>query len=150
EITLKKKLPAEDCIRIGLLLSAALDNLHQHELIHRDIKPANIIFVKGIPKLADIGLVTDMDVSVSYVGTEGFIPPEGPQSAQADIYALGKVLYEIATGKDRLEFPELPADFNELPDWTTLLELNAIIVKACEVNPSRRYASAKQMHEDLA
>lgn len=150
EIVRRKKLPAEECIRLGLSLCAALENLHQHGLIHRDIKPANIIFVKGLPKLADIGLVTDMDVNVSYVGTEGFIPPEGPKSAQADIYALGKVLYEIATGKDRLEFPELPPDFSELPDWPALLELNAIIVKACEINPSKRYASAIQMHDDLA
>ena len=119
-------------------------------MIHRDIKPANIIFVNGVPKLADIGLVTDMDVTVSYVGTEGFIPPEGPKSPQADIYGLGKVLYEIATGKDRLEFPELPENFSELPDWETLLELNAVIIKACETDPRKRYASAKEFHDDLA
>jgi hypothetical protein len=149
ELERRGKLPVHECIQIGLSLSAALDNLHRHGLIHRDIKPANIIFVNGVPKLADIGLVTDMDVTVSYVGTEGYIPPEGPKSAQADIYGLGKVLYEIATGKDRMEFPELPANFNELPDWETLLELNAIIIKACETDPRKRYASANDFHRDL-
>jgi hypothetical protein len=144
------RLPARECVQIGLSLSAALDNLHRHGLIHRDVKPANIIFVNGVPKLADIGLVTDLDVTVSYVGTEGFIPPEGPKSAQADVYALGKVLYEIATGKDRMEFPELPENFSDFPDRELLLELNAVIIKACEADPDQRYASAEVFHDDLA
>jgi hypothetical protein len=150
EIERRKRLLVHECIEIGMSLAAALDNLHRHGLIHRDIKPANIIFVKNLPKLADIGLVTDMDVTVSYVGTEGYIPPEGPKSAQADIYALGKVLYEIATGKDRLEFPELPENFSELPDWEILLELNAVIIKACEADPRKRYSSARDFQDDLA
>jgi hypothetical protein len=150
EIQQRGRLPARECIQIGLSLSSALENLHRHGLIHRDIKPANIIFVNGVPKLADIGLVTDLDVTISYVGTEGFIPPEGPKSAQADVYALGKVLYEIATGKDRLDFPELPENFSGFPDWELLLELNAVIIKACETDPGNRYASAKKFHDDLA
>jgi serine/threonine protein kinase len=149
EIELRKNIPVAECVQIGLALCDALENLHNHGLIHRDIKPANIIFVKGVPRLADIGLVTDRDITVSYVGTEGFIPPEGPKSAQADIYSLGKVLYEMVTGKDRMQFPELPENFSELPDWEALLELNAIIIKACETNPKKRYASAKDFYDDL-
>ncbi|HEY1790386.1 MAG TPA: serine/threonine-protein kinase [Verrucomicrobiae bacterium] len=149
ELKSKKKLPAKECIEIGISLSSALENLHRHGLIHRDIKPGNIIFVDGVPKLADIGLVTDLDVSISYVGTEGFIPPEGPTSSRADIYGLGKVLYEISTGKDRLQYPELPDDFADIPDWDLLLELNAVIARACESNPSRRYASARALRMDL-
>lgn len=150
ELENKKRLPVAECIQIGLSLCAALESLHQHGLIHRDIKPGNIVFINGVPKLADIGLVTDLDMTISYVGTEGFIPPEGPTSARADIYGLGKVLYEISTGKDRLQYPELPADFSEIPDWEQLLELNAIITKACEANPRKRYASADEMRADLA
>jgi len=150
EIERRKIIPVDECIQLGLSLTDALENLHRHGLIHRDIKPANIIFVNGVPKLADIGLVTDRDVTVSYVGTEGFIPPEGPKTAQADIYSLGKVLYEIATGKDRMEFPELPENFSEHPDWEKLLELSAVIIKACETDPKKRYASAQEFHDDLA
>jgi serine/threonine protein kinase len=150
EVQRRGRLPAKECIELGLALSAALENLHEHGLIHRDIKPANIIFVNGQPRLADIGLVTEADVTVSYVGTGGFIPPEGPTSPQADIYGLGKVLYEISTGKDRLEFPELPVDFTEWPDHELLLELNAVMSKACDADLRQRYASARELRADLA
>jgi serine/threonine protein kinase len=100
------RLPLEECLELGLNLTLALGHLHRHGLIHRDIKPSNIIFVSGVPKLADIGLVTEAHAANTFVGTEGFVPPEGITSPQADLYALGKVLYEAAMGKDRHEFPE--------------------------------------------
>ncbi|HEY1663006.1 MAG TPA: serine/threonine-protein kinase [Verrucomicrobiae bacterium] len=142
-------LPVEECLRIGISLCRALENLHWYGLIHRDIKPGNIIFVNDVPKLADIGLVTDTDLTVSYVGTEGFIPPEGPNSQRSDIYSLGKVLYEISTGKDRMDYPELPENFAELPDWEKLLELNAVFTKACEADVAGRYQVAAELRADL-
>jgi serine/threonine protein kinase len=149
ELFRRGRLPAGECLQIGLSLCAALANLHDNGLIHRDIKPANIIFVKGIPKLADIGLVTEAGHTISYVGTSGFIPPEGPTSPQADLYSLGKVLYEITTGMDRLDFPELPTDLAEFPDREAVLELNAVVAKACESDVRRRYQSASEMSADL-
>ena len=53
------------------------------------------MFVNGIPKLADIGLVALAERTMSFVGTEGYLPPEGPGTVQADLFSLGKVLYEI-------------------------------------------------------
>src|ERR1019366_3971741 len=97
-------------------------------LVHRDIKPSNIIFVNGVPKLADIGLVAEVNEARSFVGTEGFIPPEGPGTEQADVYGLGKVLYEASTGKDRHEFPDLPTLLDQLPELDKFLELNEVIV----------------------
>jgi len=105
ELSKRQRLPFEECLGIGLALSSALAHLHKHGLVHRDVKPSNIIFVNGVPELADIGLVTDIEEARSYVGTEGFIPPEGPGAAQADIYSLGKVLYEISTAKTGLSTP---------------------------------------------
>lgn len=116
EIARRGSLPLAGCLRLGLALSDALVQLHSHGLIHRDIKPSNIIFVNGVPKLADIGLVAQVNEGHSYVGTEGFMPPEGPGTARADVYGLGKVLYEASTGKDRLEFPELPGRWRQSPE----------------------------------
>jgi tetratricopeptide (TPR) repeat protein len=142
-------LPPAECVSLGLKLASALEHLHANGLVHRDIKPSNIIFVDGEPKLADIGLVTAIDEAQSLVGTAGYIPPEGPGKPQADLYSLGKVLYEIAFGKERQEFPQLPPDLPSHPDYTPLLELNEIILRACESDPRRRYHSAHEMRTDL-
>jgi WD40 repeat protein len=144
------RLPVAECVRIGLSLADALKHLHQRGLVHRDIKPSNIIFVGGAPKLADIGLVADLGEARSFVGTQGFIPPEGPGTAQADLYSLGKVLYEMATGLDRQEFPKLPPNMREWPDAQALVEFNEIVLKACDDEPRHRYANAQAMHDDLA
>lgn len=143
------RLPFEECVRVGVALATALEHLHGHGLVHRDVKPSNIIFVNGVPKLADIGLVTGIDATHTLVGTEGFAAPEGSGTAQADLFSLGKVLYEAATGKDRQEFPELPTVLRELPDREGLMELNAVIARACRHDPKDRYASAAAMRADL-
>src|SRR5262245_1289569 len=144
------RLPFDECVQLGLSLTSALAHLHKSGLVHRDIKPSNIIFVKGLPKLADIGLVTEVGDAKSFVGTEGFIPPEGQGKAAADIYSLGKVLYEISTGKDRQAFPEPPTCLVEMPEQKELSELNEVILKACENDPRKRYKTAEEMHADLA
>jgi serine/threonine protein kinase len=161
-------LSAEQCLEISLALSGALVHLHEQGLIHRDIKPSNVIFVRGVPKLADIGLVAAVDDTCSFVGTAGYIPPEGPGSPQADVYSLGKVLYEVLSGRDRQEFPALPQDLvpddgesdsDTLPgkvhgktgQRTSLIaELNQVVLTACESDSRLRYASARAMYDELA
>lgn len=143
------RLPVAECIRIATTLADALRYLHERQLVHRDIKPSNIVFVDGVPKLADVGLVARTDSARTFVGTEGFIPPEGPGTPQADIYSLGKCLYEMAMGKDRQAFPSPPTLLDELPDRQELLELNEIINKACDPEPADRYPSAQAMLEEL-
>jgi eukaryotic-like serine/threonine-protein kinase len=152
ELKTRKGLPLSECIQMCLQLADSLAYLHQQGLIHRDIKPSNIIFVKGVPKLADIGLVTQAAAEgrdVSYLGTEGYIPPEDPGTPLADIYSLGKVIYEAATGMGVRRFPELPTTLMQgdaIPVW---LQLNKTILKACEDDPKVRYQSAEELHSAL-
>src|SRR2546429_4689511 len=144
-----KRLSADDSIRLGLSLTEALEALHARGLSHRDIKPSNIIFIEGVPKLADIGLVAASGQQ-SFVGTEGYVPPEGPGTPRAASYGLGKLLYETCTGKDRLDFPEIDSQLSTRPDRERLLQLNDVLVKACANDPKKRYESAGEMHRDLA
>ena len=104
--------------------------------MHRDIKPSNIIFVQGQPKLADIGLVAGSDETSSFVGTEGFISPEGPGTPAADVFSLGKVLSElIARSGDASD--------------QTMRQLRMVIDQACARNLSERHQNAQQMLEKL-
>ena len=88
DLKLHGRLSPAEWVRISLSLSSALEHLHLNGLVHRDIKPSNIIFVKGAPKLADIGLIADVDEARSFVGTVGFIPPEGPTAARTAMMAM--------------------------------------------------------------
>jgi WD40 repeat protein len=143
-----QRLPISECVKIGISLGETLQYLHQNGLIHRDVKPSNILFIRGSPKLADVGMVAALDDTFSFVGTEGFIPPEGPGTIQSDIYSLGKVLYEIGSGRDRMDFPAYP-DPSLFPEWDRFLELNEVLVKACHTDRKKRYQTADELVSDL-
>lgn len=143
------RLPVLECARIGAGVAEALAFLHGEGLVHRDIKPSNLIFVGGRPKLADVGLVAGLGDARSFVGTEGYIPPEGPGSTQADLFSLGRVLYELATGKSRHEFPDLPGDFRDSPESEAFSELNEIILRACAPEAAQRHATAEELRGEL-
>ncbi|MBN2506887.1 MAG: CHASE2 domain-containing protein [Verrucomicrobia bacterium] len=145
-------LPCGTCVPLFVALTEALHYLHLERLVHRDIKPSNIIFVRGIPKFADIGLVTgvaERGHEVSYVGTEGYIAPEGPGTPAADVFSLGRVLYEAVTGLHWSKFPELPDLSAGDAEWPIRQQLHRIACKACEEEVGRRYRSAEEMHLDL-
>jgi len=124
-------MPLDYVLEVGSQLAHALAGLHAEELTHRDVKPSNVVFVNSRAKLADAGLVAH-NSKRSYVGTEGYIPPDGPGTPRADVYALAKVLYEMGTGKDRLDFPELPAEMPEGATHRRWLEFNEIICAAAD------------------
>jgi len=149
ELARCERLSVEQAAQLGLSLGQALAELHQRGLVHRDIKPSNIIFVKGYAKLADIGLVAQVGEKAR-LGTEGYIPPEGPGKPQADLYSLGMVLYEATTGTDRLDYPALPPDFDTMAQREALLKLNSIILKACDTDLRKRYQTANEISDDLA
>ncbi|MEW6160570.1 MAG: serine/threonine-protein kinase [Verrucomicrobiota bacterium] len=142
-------LPCSRVVQIGLALSDALQFLHEHGLVHRDIKPSNIIFVRGQPKLADIGLVTGIGEKATFVGTEGYIPPEGPGTAGADLFALGKLVYEMTFGLDAEQFPKLPDQLTSLADPGQRMQINEVILAACDPDPERRFRQASEFRSAL-
>jgi transcriptional regulator with AAA-type ATPase domain len=144
EIRKRGVLPLDECLQIGISLATTLDNLHAQRLVHRDIKPSNVIFVYGAPKLGDIGLVTDVG-GETYCGTQGYIAPERPGRPPADVYSLGKVIYETITGMDRLKFPEQPSGAPPL-----VLRLFPILLRACDGDPRTRFQSARELRDALA
>ncbi len=119
-------LPAPEVTRLGVQIADALDRAHRSGVVHRDLKPANIMLTRGGVKLLDFGLarVTGLAPSVSditssptvaapltaegsIVGTFQYMAPEQLEGKEADersdIWALGAVLYEMATGKRAFE-----------------------------------------------
>jgi len=145
-----RRLPVRECVRIGLALTDALDFIHRNGLTHRDIKPQNIIFVDGQPKLADLGLIAEirpLDQVKTYVGTPGYMPPppELPGTPQADIYALGMVLYVLCTGKAAAHFPEVATTLVDTQGPGDFLPLNNVILKACQPVLTERYATVAEM-----
>ena len=121
-----RPLPLDEVLRIATQTADGLRALHEFEeapgqhIIHRDIKPENILIDdSGAARLADFGIsriVERLTQSITVMGTPPYLPPEyarGSLHAMSDIYALGIVLYEMATGK--FPFRTTQDKFYEMP-----------------------------------
>ena len=145
-------LPLPERLNVCILLAEALDFLHRQKLVHRDIKPSNIIFVGGKPKLADVGLVTEVvtgNRDNTIIGTPLRMAPEGPGRPTADIFGLGKLVYEAGFAMEVNRFPELPTEMLGGGGGSEWYELNRIVMRACNVDPQRRYQTAAELQADL-
>lgn len=143
-------LPVKVVIRIGTRLAEALSQLHEAGIVHQDIKPSNIIFLRGEPTFADVDLVRDLDATRTIAGTAGYVPPEGTGTVGADIYSLGKTLYVMATGQSAQTRSLTPAgDWDRSVDAVALANLMQIWSRACEDSPLQRYATARELADEL-
>ena len=153
ELDRRRQLPLRECLRLAMELAEALQYLHSRQLVHRDIKPSNIIYVDGVPKFADVGLVTHaaegrLDTT-RFLGTEGFVPPEGLGTPGADVFSLGKVLYEAWVGQPASAFPsgcEEDSPGNQEP---AVAHFHQVICKACAPDSKQRYRSVMELQRDL-
>lgn len=143
----RNPMPLDYVLEVGSQLAHALDGLHAEELTHRDVKPSNIVFVNGRAKLADVGSVAQSN-NRSFAGTQGYVPPEGPGAPRADVYALAKVLYEMSTGMDRLDFPALPTEMPDGPSHRRWLAFNEIICAAADPQVGKDTIATAQVLAD--
>jgi serine/threonine protein kinase len=167
----QKKFPPERAVKIALEIASALEYVHSHGVVHRDLKPENIMVDKDDHiKLIDFGIAANVGsrrltfASFSQtMGTPDYISPEQVKGkrgdGRSDIYALGVMLYEMLTGKVPFTGPNAfvimndrllnnPVPPREL-DPTISPQLQEIIYRAMEREPSKRYPSAREFASDL-
>jgi tRNA A-37 threonylcarbamoyl transferase component Bud32 len=161
-------LPIRQSVEIVTQGCDALEYAHKHDIVHRDIKPENImVLMDGTVKVTDFGIArvaTSTRTRTGVVkGTPYYMSPEQtkgqPLTGPSDIFSLGVVFYQMLTG--RLPFtgdnmaaimyqttmvdPEPPTTYNPKID----AEIVAVIKQALEKSLEQRYATAKQMGDDL-
>ncbi len=155
--------------QIASQICQALTVAHRHDIIHRDIKPQNIMVQPdGNIKVMDFGIArarnSHLTATNSVLGTAHYVSPEQTQGKElgptSDIYSLGIVMYEAATGKvpfdgdDAIsvalkqvnEAPVPPSQLNPKVD----ANLEAIILKCMAKDPSDRFQSAEELRRALA
>ena len=126
-------LPRNDTFKILRAIFDGIKTIHEAGFAHRDIKPDNIIFVKGVPKLSDIGLLSSLSATYTQLaGTLDFLPPEERSSESGtdrksrqknDLYAFGKVIYCAVTGGSPQDFPAVPEELPLTPELKFFLRL---------------------------
>lgn len=157
----------------GLMAAVARAVAHAHErgVVHRDLKPSNILIdANGDPHVADFGLArrfgdgASLTVSGRLLGTPAFWPPDQLEADAAagpsgDIYALGAIIYTGLTGRPPFQADSLEALLLQVvsndpipprrlnPDVPR--DLETIALKCLEKNPAQRYASARQLADEL-
>ena len=165
--------PLEQKLKVFSAVCEAVHHAHLKGVIHRDLKPGNVLVTaEGQPVVLDFGIarLAESDGSVqtmsgAVMGTPAYMAPEQALGktqeidVRTDVYALGVMLYELVTGK--LPFVEtetlalLKAVAEEEPrrpsTWVKRLapDLEAVILKALQKDPQRRYDSARSLAEDL-
>lgn len=161
----KKIISNHDIIDYSIQISQALNQAHSSNIVHRDIKPQNILMDRyGLLKVTDFGIArVSTNATITYtssiLGTVHYISPEQAKGKfvdeKSDLYSLGVVMYEMATGKVPFDAdnsvgiavmhiqdePESPIKLNE----NLSPRLNDIIMKLLEKDPQKRFKNANEL-----
>ncbi len=141
-------LPLDEAVAVVRAILAGLQQLHASEVLHRDVKPANVVFVGGVAKLADIGLLAHTQSAGMQGHTPEYAPPGGVVDVSGDLYCVGRVLAELVLG--RLPDSELrPPGDTPAERLAAFRELLPILRTACALPPAARYSSAEAFDRAL-
>ena len=155
-------MPKEEIQRWFTAIATGVAHLHDNGIVHRDLKPANIFDDNGTVKVGDYGLskfisCSRRDGQTESVGTIHYMAPEigkGEYGKEIDIYALGVMLYEMATGDvpfngesaQEILFKHLTAE----PDLSQLDDaLRSIVARSLHKDPAQRFKSASEMSREF-
>jgi serine/threonine protein kinase/tetratricopeptide (TPR) repeat protein len=171
----------------GIQIADGLSAAHQLGIFHRDLKPANVMLTDGgLIKILDFGLARKLSLDeadfdpaapgrrtppppeATYTargGTIAYMAPEqfvtGRSSVQSDVFALGLILYELASGRHPFHRPDAPefqtiraTQFADPPNLREIVpelpvELESVILRCLEKQPSARFSSAADVREGL-
>jgi WD40 repeat protein/tRNA A-37 threonylcarbamoyl transferase component Bud32 len=164
-------LPPRDAAALLETLARAMRAAHEQYVIHRDLKPANVLLASdGTPKITDFGLAKELDEagqtqSGTVLGTPSYMAPEQAGgksfaiSPATDVYALGAILYECLTGRPPFKaataYDTILQVLGDEPVPPARLtagvprDVETICLKCLAKEPGRRYASAKELGDDL-
>ena len=153
----KGAIPPDELFGILSGIFSGIRAIHEAGFAHRDIKPENILFVNGIPKLGDIGLLSSLSSMTTLAGTLEYIPPEMRTADRSDtdrasrrkndLYAFGKVVYCAVTGEDAGRWPDVPP---ELPVVLPVKLFLRLALRLCSKDPVRRIDSAAELGREFA
>jgi formylglycine-generating enzyme required for sulfatase activity len=156
------RISEEETRKIAIEICRGLEHAHGKKIIHRDLKPGNILLGKdGSIKVADFGIARLCRDSVSRLtsqhdsGTLLYMSPEqldGESGEASDIYSLGVVLYEMLSGDPPFVSGEVTAQIrHKIPRSIEGVseDLNRIVLKCLEKKPENRFASLRELHEEI-
>jgi eukaryotic-like serine/threonine-protein kinase len=115
------ELSATELAQLGLHLCSAIRYLHGHGILHLDLKPSNVIAECGRAKLIDLSVARPPGPAHAGIGTHYYLSPEqargGVLGPAADVWGIGVVLFEAATGEPAFDDPDAPDDDDEDLDY---------------------------------
>ncbi len=172
ELVREGPLPAARAARYVQTIAEAIHYAHEHGTLHRDLKPSSVL-IDGSdqPRITDFGLAriakadSDLTVTGQLIGTPGFMPPEqaaagrGGIGPHSDVYSLGAILFFLLTSRPPFAAKSIEETLAQMLGQSAVFpvpfnrsvprDLRTICLKALEKDARRRYATARELAEDL-
>jgi eukaryotic-like serine/threonine-protein kinase len=178
ELVREKPLPARQAAAYLKTVAEAIHYAHGRGVLHRDLKPSNVLIAtEGNPRVTDFGLAkrigmpeveiqnSELTLSGQVLGSPNFMPPEQADGKHrqltpaSDVYSLGALLYHLLTGRPPFLADSIPATLRLVSETEPVAprllapdvprDLQIICLKCLEKDPRSRYATARELAEEL-